>query len=419
MWQNRDFRKLWIANAVSSLGSQITFLALPLTAISMLHASPVQMGILTACGTLAYLVVGLPAGVWVDRLRRRPILVTADVGRAVLLGLIPLLSVLGILRIEHLYLLAFLAGILSLLYDVTEEAYLPTIVERERLVEGNSQLAAIDTMAELTAPVVAGGLVQLLTAPIAIAIDAVSFLWSALWLSRIRQQEAKPASVAQGNLWQEIREGIAYLVQNPLLRSPLLTGIQWQLFGGMTDALLVLYLAETLHLSPAAIGLVYAIGSLSALAVTRFSDRATKRFGPGPTMIGAALLLGAGWLIIPLTGGTVWVAFGMIGIGMLFAGAGNILWNVTTMSLTQTITPNRLMGRVNASDRFLAGGALPLGSLIGGWLAEQWGVRATLFLSCSGVFLGVLWVWWSPLRTLGRFPDGAASEGSVVADDQM
>jgi MFS family permease len=420
MWQNLDVRRLWIANTVSSLGTQITALALPLTAITTLSASPSQMGILTACGTLPYLLVGLPAGVWIDRLRRRPILILADVGRAAVLALIPLLAVLGTLQIEHLYLIAFLAGTLSLFYDVTEEAYLPAIVGREQLVESNSRLAAIDTTAELAAPIFASGLVQLLTAPIAVAVDAVSFLWSAFWLSHIRQSEAKPTTYVQASLWQEMREGLAYLLHQPLLRAPMLTGIQWQLFGGMTDALLILYLTETLRLPPVAVGLMYAVGSSSALAATYFSGRLTQRFGPGPTTIGAALLLSIGWLMIPLAVGTPWIAFGIIALGMLLAGAGNLLWNVTTTSVTQTIAPDRLLGRVNASGRFLAWGALPIGSLIGGWLAEQWGLRTTLLLSCGGGLFGVLWVWFSPLRTLYRFPNSETSDsmGDIAVDQE-
>ena len=405
MWQNLNFRKLWIANSVSSFGTQVTILALPLTAVTFLHASPVQMGILTACGTLPYLVASLPTGVWVDRLRRRPILIMADISRAVLLGMIPLLAVFGILRIPHLYLAAFLTATLSLLYDVTEGTYLPMIIGREQLVEGNSQLAMIDTTAELTAPAIAGGLVQLLTAPIAIAIDAVSYLWSAFWLGRIQRQESKPVHDGQGNVWREIREGIAYLAHNPLLRPSILTGMQWQLFGGMKDALLILFLAETLRLPPVTIGLVYAVGSLSGLVATRLSTKALQKFGPGPVMIGAALLVGTGWLIVPLAVGTPWMAFGVITVGMLIAGAGNMLWNVTTSSVTQAITPNQLLGRVNASDRFLTEGALPVGALIGGWLAEQWGLRSTLLLSCSGVFLGAVWVWFSPLRTFHHLPN--------------
>jgi MFS family permease len=405
MWRNLNFRKLWIANSVSSFGTQVTVLALPLTAVTFLHASPVQMGILTACGTLPYLIASLPTGVWVDRLRRRPILIVADISRAVILGMIPLLAVFGILRIQHLYLAAFLTAMLSLFYDVAEGTYLPMLIGREQLMEGNSQLAMIDTTAELTAPAIAGGLVQLLTAPIAIAIDAISYLWSAFWLGRIRQQESKPAHDRQSNVWQEIREGIAYLVHNPLLRPSILTGMQWQLFGGMKDALLILFLAEILRLPPVTIGLVYAIGSLSGLVATRLSNKAVQRFGPGPVMIGAAFLVGIGWLIVPLAVGTPWMAFGVITVGMLIAGAGNMLWNVTTSSVTQAITPNQLLGRVSASDRFLTEGALPVGALIGGWLAEQWGLRFALLLSCSGVFLGAVWVCFSPLRTFHRLPN--------------
>jgi MFS family permease len=412
MWKNLDFRKLWMANSVSSLGSQVTLLALPLTAITLLHASPVQMGLLTACGTSPFLILSLPAGVWVDRLRRRPILIATDVSRAVLLGTVPLLAILGVLRIEHLYGVAFLAGSLSLLYDVAEGTYLPAIVGTEHLVEGNSQLAVIDTTAEMTAPVVAGGLVQLLTAPIAIAIDAASYLWSAAWISSIQQHESSPAPILQSDAGQEIRAGIAYLLQNPILRPSLLTGIQWQFFGGMNDALLILFLAETLHLPPVTIGLVYAVGSLSGLIASRFSQKATRKYGPGPVTIGAALLLGTGWLIVPFAVGTPWMAFGIIASGMLIAGAGNMTWNVTTTSITQAITPNRLLGRVNASDRFFTSGALPVGALIGGWLGQLWGLRPTLIFSCSGLFLGVLWVWFSKLRSLNAFPESLSGEES-------
>ena len=417
MWRNLHFRKLWLANSVSSMGTQVTVIALPLTAVALLHASGAQMGILAACGTLPYLAMELPAGVWVDRLQRRPILIIADVSRALLLGIIPPLAISGMLQMEHLYLIAFLTGILSLFYDVTEEAYLPAIVERDHLIQANGQLAAIDATAELIAPVVAGGLVQWLTAPIAIAIDAPSFLWSASWLGCIRRKEAIPVRSKNSNVWQEIREGMAYLLHNPLLRPSIMTGIQWQLFGGMKDALLILFLAETLQLPPTAIGLVYAVGSLSGLITTPFSRKATRRFGPGPTMIGSALLIGSGWLIVSLSFGTPVRSFAMIVAGMLIAGAGNMSWNITAASVTQAITPNRLLGRVNATDRFLTWGALPLGSLLGGWLAELWGLRQALILSGSGVFLGALWVWLSPLHTLHRFPVDAPNNEPALQID--
>lgn len=404
MWRNLEFRRLWLANSVSSLGTQVTFLALPLTAISVLAAEPLELGILTACGTLPYLVVGLPAGVWTDRLRRKPILLMADIGRAVLLGLIPLLAWLGVLNIVHLYLIAFLTGTLSLFYDVAEEAYLPTIVENEELVAGNSQLAAIDTGAELIAPVVAGGLVQLLTAPIAVGLDALSFVWSAFWLGQIEKEEVAPAGNPNSNAWQEIKEGLTYLLNNPYLRAPMLTGLQWQLFGGMNDALLILFLTELLGLPAIAIGLMYAVGSLSALLLTPFSSWLTERFGPGRVVIGAGISLGCGWLIVLTASGQSWSAFAIIAVGMLFAGAGNMLWNVNDRTIRQVITPNQLLGRVNASGLFLTWGALPVGSLLGGLLGEWLGVRQTLLLSGLGVLTGVLWVIFSPVRTLEKLP---------------
>ena len=402
---NADFRKLWIANTVSRVGSQITFVALPLTAVILLKATPLQMGILTACGTLPYLLLGLPAGVWVDRLRRLPLLINADIGRALLLATIPLFATLEKLSIEYLYLIAFSTGALTLVYDVTEEAYLPTIVEDEHLLESNSQLETINSMAQLLAPVIAGGLVQLLTAPIAILIDSISFGWSAFWLKRIKKQEIKSTPTQPDNLWLEIRDGLSFLLRNPILRPSLLTGFQWQLFGGMTDAIIILYLVETLHLPPAAIGLMYAIGSFSGLVASNFTNKAVAKFGLGHIVITSALILGFGWLFIPLAIGTSWAAFTIIATGMLFVGAGNTMWNILTSSINQAVTPNRLLGRVNASNLFLTWGALPLGSLIGGWLAEQWGLRSTLLLACGGILFGTFWVLFSPLRSLLKIPD--------------
>lgn len=410
MWKNLDYRKLWIANSLSSLGSQITFLALPITAIGLLSASPAQMGLLTAFGTLPYLVLGLLVGVWVDHLPRRPILMMADLGRAGLLLIVPALALLGILRIEHLYFVAFLIGTLSLFYDVTQETYLPAILGQEHLVDGNSSIAAVETVAELTAPAVAGGFVQLLTAPLAITVDSLTFLWSAFWISRIQKKEEQSLLQKRNNLWQEIRAGLNFLLRNPFLRPTVLTGIQWQLFGGMIDALLILYLVKDLNLPALAIGLVYAVGSLSALIAARYTNRLIKKVGLGTVIILSTLLLGIGWFILPLAVGTSWTAFSIIAAGMLIVGIGNMLWNITIITITQTITPNQLLGRVNASKQFLTYGALPLGAIIGGWIAEQWGLRTGLFVACLGILLGGIWVWTSSLKSLSSLPTNEPSD---------
>jgi predicted MFS family arabinose efflux permease len=395
------FRKLWLGKTISSLGSQITFVALPLTAVLMLKASAKQMGLLTAAGTLPYLLFGLPAGAWVDRLPRRAILITADAGRAALLVTIPVAALLQHLRIGHLYLVAFLSGLLTLAYDVAEEAFLPALVHREQLVEGNSRMAAIDSVATIAGPSLGGGLVQALTAPIAIIVDVVSFVVSVTLLSSIRAVEPAyaPAERRVG-LRTEIGEGLRFVLQHPLLRAVVGTSSTMQLFGGMFNALLALFLTQELALPPAALGLMYAIGSASGLMAAVSAGKLTRGAGVGRVIVAAALAIGAGWLVVASAHGTPAAAFATIGAGILVAGAGNTLYNINTASLSQAIAPDRLLGRVNATKLFIGWGALPVGSLVGGFLGEAIGLRATVLVAGVGLASGFLWVALSPVRTL-------------------
>lgn len=395
------FRKLWLGKTISSLGSQITFVALPLTAVLMLKASAKQMGLLTAAGTLPYLLFGLPAGAWVDRLPRRAILITADAGRAALLVTIPVAALLQHLRIGHLYLVAFLSGLLTLAYDVAEEAFLPALVHREQLVEGNSRMAAIDSVATIAGPSLGGGLVQALTAPIAIIVDVVSFVVSVTLLSSIRAVEpaSAPAERRVG-LRTEIGEGLRFVLQHPLLRAVVGTSSTMQLFGGMFNALLALFLTQELALPPAALGLMYAIGSASGLMAAVSAGKLTRGAGVGRVIVAAALAIGAGWLVVASAHGTPAAAFATIGAGILVAGAGNTLYNINTASLSQAIAPDRLLGRVNATKLFIGWGALPVGSLVGGFLGEAIGLRATVLVAGAGLASGFLWVALSPVRTL-------------------
>jgi hypothetical protein len=395
------FRKLWLGKTISSLGSQITFVALPLTAVLMLKASAKQMGLLTAAGTLPYLLFGLPAGAWVDRLPRRAILITADAGRAALLVTIPVAALLQHLRIGHLYLVAFLSGLLTLAYDVAEEAFLPALVHREQLVEGNSRMAAIDSVATIAGPSLGGGLVQALTAPIAIIVDVVSFVVSVTLLSSIRAVEpaSAPAERRVG-LRTEIGEGLRFVLQHPLLRAVAGTSSTMQLFGGMFNALLALFLTQELALPPAALGLMYAIGSASGLMAAVSAGKLTRGAGVGRVIVAAALAIGAGWLVVASAHGTPAAAFATIGAGILVAGAGNTLYNINTASLSQAIAPDRLLGRVNATKLFIGWGALPVGSLVGGFLGEAIGLRATVLVAGVGLASGFLWVALSPVRTL-------------------
>jgi MFS family permease len=399
LWHNPNFRKLWVGRTISAVGSQITFIALPLTAVLLLNTSAVQMGILTAAVTLPYLLVGLPAGVWVDRLRRRSILITADVCRAVLLVTIPLVALLNLLRIEHLYLVAFLSGIFTVFYDVAEEAFLPSLIRREQLVEGNSKMAAMGSLVEITGPSIGGGLVQWLTAPVAIIADVLSFVVSALFLAFIRVAEPAPVYPEERrNLAAEIGEGLRFVLHHPLLRPVTGTTATFQLFGGMFDVLLALFITRELGLPPATFGLVYAIGSASGLMGAAFGERLTRRTGIGRMIVMAACAIGAGWLTMSFAQGTPVTAFAILAGGFVVAGLGNTLYNIGVASLSQAVTPDRLLGRTNATRLFIGWGTLPIGSLIGGFLGQAIGIRPTLLVAGIGLASGFLWVALSPLR---------------------
>jgi predicted MFS family arabinose efflux permease len=285
------------------------------------------------------------------------------------------------------------------------------LVEHDQLVEGNSRMAAIDSVATIAGPSLGGGLVQALTAPIAIAVDVVSFVASGLLLSTIRAVESTSVpSQRRANLRAEIGEGLRFVLQHPLLRAVVGTSSTMQLFGGMFNALLALFLTRELELPPAALGLMYAMGSASGLVGAAFAERLTKRLGVGRVIVAAASAIGIGWLVVSTARSTPAAAFTAIGGGILVAGVGNTLYNINTASLSQAIAPDRLLGRVNATKLFIGWGALPIGSLAGGFLGETLGLRTTVLVAGIGLASGFLWVALSPVRGLISFePSGEES----------
>lgn len=403
LWRHADFVKLWTGQTISLFGSQITFLALPLTAVLVLEASPAQMGFLTAAGAIPSLLVGLFVGVWVDRYRRRPILIAADLGRAALLFAIPVAAILGMLRIEHLYVVAFLVGTLELFFDVAHRSFLPSLVKREQLVEGNSKLEMSRSIAMILGPGVAGGLVQLVTAPIAIAVDAISFLISALFLGWIRAPEPAPKpSDQRENIWRELGEGLRLVSGNRLLRA--IAGCMGivGLFNSVLEAVFVLYVTRELGIEPGLLGLVFAVGSVGFLLGTLLPGWVTRRFGLGPGIVGGLLLVGLSDLLIPLADESMAVVVIILVImtAQFFFGLGFVVFNTGQVSLRQAITPDRLQGRMNAMMSFVGWGIVPLGGLLGGGLGEVIGLRPTLLLAALGEILAVLWLLLSPVRSL-------------------
>ena len=374
----------------------------------MLEANAFEIGLLNAADTLPFLIVGLPAGVWIDRLRRRPILIVGDLGRAVLLASIPVAYVVGVLSILQLYVVGFMVGVLTVFFDVAYQSYLPALVERERLVDGNAKLEISRSAAAVAGPPVGGALVGILTAPIAIFLDALSFLASAAFLFAIRKPESVPEphldeTGERVGMVRSIREGLAYVATHRLLRSIAACTAVGNLFGNLAFAVLILYLVRELGLTPGTIGLVFGIGSFGFLIGALLPERVQRRVGLGPTIVVSAALDGLALFLIPLAPPAMPIPF-LIASGFI-VGVGQVVYNVSQVSLRQAITPDNMLGRMNATMRFIVFGTIPVGAVIGGALGGTIGLRETLFVGAIGATLAFLFVALSPVRSLRTIAD--------------
>lgn len=404
LWKQRDFRHLWAAHSVSVAGSAVTGIALPLTAIEVVDASAAQLGVLGAVATLPALLFGLPAGVWVDRWRRHPLLVRADLGRGLLLGAIPLAALLDLLTMEVLYVVAFAGGILGLFFDIAITSFLPTVVARGQLVDGNSKLATSDAVATVAGPSLGGVLVQLVSAPGAIAIDAVSFLTSALLLRGIQAREPTAVGTvgaARGRLIGELMEGLRFLVAQPLLRAMTLSSALGSVAVSIQGAVLILYATTDLGISAALLGVVFASRGIAALIGAWLAGRVGTRLGPGRAIIAGTLVgsVGAFAMALPSASSAAAVAVAVVVGGQVLLGLGAPIYSVNQLSLRQAITPDRLLGRVNAGRRFVVFGVAPLGALAGGFLGEALGLRAALLAGALCMVGAVVAAIASPLRS--------------------
>lgn len=405
LWKHSAFMKLWAGETVSLLGSQVTLLALPLTAVLVLHATPAEMGLLAAIEFAPFLLFGLLAGVWVDRKRRRPILIGSNIGRALVLASIPVAALTDMLTIEQLYIVGFLVGVLRVFFDVAYQSYLPSLVPREYLVEGNSKLEMSSSVAQLAGPGLAGALVQWLSAPITLIVNSASYMVSAIALFLIGQSE--PAPVATGepkSLWAEIGAGLRVVFSSRYLRSIAACTGSFNLFSSLWNSVYLLYLTRELQMTPPVIGLVMGAGSIGGLIGAALSGWTARRVGLGPAIVSAQFVSGLGTLLIPVITGPPLLAIIMQVVAWFVLGLAGPTYNVNQLSLRQAITPERLQGRMNASMRTLVWGTIPVGSLIGGALGEAIGLRPTLVVGVVGMALAFLWVFFSPVRTLREQP---------------
>jgi MFS family permease len=405
LWRNPEFMKLWTSLTITSFGAQITNLALPLTAAVLLHATPMQMGVLVALETLPFALVSLHAGVLIDRVRRLPIVIACNVGRGVALLAIPVAAYFNVLSIEILFVVGFFCGVQNVVGGAAYQVLLAQMAGRRRLVEANAKITLGETSAALIGPGLSGVLIQLLTAPFAIALDACTFIVSALMLRRVRARRDVVHPGTKDSVTQEIQEGLKLVWNNrTLLALAWLAGL-WQILHHMQIAVLILFATRELMLSPGAIGLTYMFGGLGCVLAAGLAERLSERFGVGPVIVHGLTLTALGWQAFGLVSGPVWVATIALGIAMLMFDFGAVLFGINYLSLRQAITPDRLLGRMTATMRFLTVAAAPLGSLAGGALATIIGLRATLLtVGALGLVLVAAAIAWSPVRRHHKLP---------------
>ena len=408
LWRHGDFLKLWSAETISQFGSQVGGLALPLVAILVLDATAFEVAALTTVEFLPFILFTLPAGVWVDRLPRRPILIVGDFGRAALLLTIPIAYVADALTLGQLFVVGFFVGIFQVFFDVAYMSYLPALVDRDQIIEGNSKFEISRSAAQVGGPGLGGVLVQVFTAPYAVLLDALSFLASGLFIVGIRKEEPRPEVATidgrKPSMWTELKEGLRFVLGNPNLRAQAGCTATSNLFSSAVFAILLVFAVRKLDLSPGLIGVVFSAGAAGSFAAALTATRVSRRFGIGPTSIVAAAFFGPTMLL---------VAFAPVGnaaipfliAAMLIFGYTVVVYNIAQVSYRQAICPPRLQGRMNSVMRFIVWGTIPIGTLLGGALATWIGFRETIVVGAIGGGLGALFLLFSPQRHLRDLPE--------------
>lgn len=412
LWRNRDFLNLWSAETVAQLGHQLGLVAIPLIAALTLHASPLEMGVLAAAGQLPRLAVGFFAGAWVDRMRRKPIMIAMNLGRALTYAAIPIGAMLDILSIPILLAVALIAGVQAVFFDAAWSAFIPHLVARKELPDANGKLIASISLAQVTGPALAGTLIAWLTGPMVMGITSVTFAGAGWILTRIRKQENRPAR-ADGqhpDIMREVREGFRELWRSRVVR-PLTTSMIVLNFGGfMFMAVYVLYMTDDLGLGERGVGLVFASGGVGALVGSAIAAPLATRFGVGRSVLWSAIAFGLANFFVPAAIIVPEYALPLVVVSETTAWMALQVFNVNRFSLRQALTPDHLLGRVTSSTITLVGGAQLVGSLLGGVIGQMFSVHAALFVSVSVMLLSAWWVWDSPIPAIVTMPEGPEEE---------
>jgi MFS family permease len=416
LWRHGDFLKLWSAETISQFGSTIDDIAFPLVAILVLDASAFEVAVLATVLFLPFLLFTLPAGVWVDRLPRRPVLIVGDFGRAALYATVPVAYVADVLTLWQLYVVGFLVGIFQVFFDVAYMSYLPSLVDRNQIAEGNSKFEVSRSAAQISGPGLGGILVEILTAPYAVLVDALSFVVSGIFLLRIRKPEPRPERASDDgrkpSMRHELKEGMRFVFGNPNLRAQAGCTATSNLFSSVAFSIFLVFAVRELELSPGLIGIIFSLGAVGSLLAAFTATRISSRFGIGPTTIAMAALFGPTMLLMAFApAGNSAVPF-LVAAQLVF-GFTVVVYNIVQVSYRQAICPPRLQGRMNSVMRFLVWGTIPIGTLLGGALGSTIGLRETIVVGAIGGWLAVLWIVFSPQRHLRDLPEPIDEESAV------
>jgi len=404
LWRDRNFMTMWSGQALSQLGAQITELAIPVLAVLLLSATEFEVGVLNAANFAAFLLVGLPAGAWIDRLRKRHVMIAADLVRAVALAVVPVLWILGALEIWHLIALATVMGVASVFFDVSYQSIVPSLVRSDQIAEANGKLQATYEVANIAGPGIGGWLIGVITAPFAILATAGTYIVSAIALAFTRDRE-EPAHEEHLPLARSIAEGLRFIFTEKLLRRIVGTTAVGNFFNTIATTLLPLFLLRDLGFTPQGLGLVFSLGAIGGLVGAIATPRLVAWLGEARSIALSALGMSVIALLLPVAAVVPAIAFPLVVAQWFVATFMVLMYNITQVTFRQRITPKRLLGRMNASVRFVVWGVMPIGALIAGGLGTWLGVIPTMWIAAVGQLLSCLFVVTGPFWTMRDLPD--------------
>ena len=412
LWRDRNFLTMWSGQALSQVGAQIAELALPVVAVLLLQASAMQLGVLNAAGVAAFLIVGLPAGAWIDRMRKRHVMIGADFVRAVALAVVPVLWWADALRVWHLMAIALVMGVATVFFDVAYQSFVPSLVARSQIAEANGKFEATAQLAGITGPALGGWLVGILTAPIAVLATGVTYVASMVALLFTRDHEVLAPAEHDRSLRRDIGEGLRWVFGNPLLRRIVGTTAVSNFFGTMSFTLLPLFLLRELGFSPVAMGVVFGLGAAGGFLGAVVSPWLVRAIGEARAIPVSAVAFSVTALLVPAAAVAPSLAFAILAVQGFLSSVAVLTYNVVQVTFRQRITPMRLLGRMNASIRFVVWGVMPLAALLGGWLGTAIGVIPTMWIAAVGGLASSLFVVLGPFWQMSELPD-AAQEASA------